>query len=57
MFLSSNREGSEIFVTLILLVVVEPGMCWKKNLWVGATFFSAHPRPPMKFSFGWAPNL
>jgi len=36
---------------------VLPGMCWKKNPWVGATFFSAHPRPPMKFSLGWEPYL
>jgi hypothetical protein len=30
------------------VVVVYAGMCWKKNPWVGATFFSAHPHPPMK---------
>ena len=22
-----------------LIGVINPGMCWKKNLWVGATFF------------------
>jgi hypothetical protein len=29
----------------------------EKNLWVGATFFSAPPRPPLKFSSWWALNF